>query len=169
VLQTIGLAAALTVFWTLLSGYWIPLIIALGVGSIVLCVYIAHRLDVCDHEGHPIHLALPGLTYLPWLLKEIVLSNITVAKAILSGNIQPQVLEVAATQSDELGQTVYANSITLTPGTISISLYEGDITVHSLLDETAEGLAGGEMNARVCKMMGDPVPVLAAPDGEASA
>ena len=155
--RTLGLAAALTVFWVLLSGYWLPLIIAFGVASIVLCVVIAWRLDVCDHEGYPIHLTLRGITYFPWLLKEIVVSNIAVAKAILTGNINPQVLQVRASQSDALGRTVYANSITLTPGTVSISVDDDIITVHALMDETADGLRGGEMNARVCNLIGDPV------------
>ena len=156
--RTLGLAAALTAFWVLLSGYWLPLIIALGVASIVLCVVIARRLDVCDHEGYPIHLTLRGTTYFPWLVKEIVVSNIVVAKAILTGNVNPQVLQVRASQSDALGRTVYANSITLTPGTVSISVDEEIITVHALMDETADGLRSGEMNTRVCDLMGDPVP-----------
>ena len=82
--QVLALATALAGFWVLLSGYWLTLIVALGVASIVLCVFIAWRMDVIDHEGHPIHLTIPGLTYFPWLLKEIVLSNLTVAKDCLS-------------------------------------------------------------------------------------
>jgi len=157
VTQAIALAAALAGFWVLLSGYWLPLIIILGVASILLCVYIAHRLDVCDHEGHPVHLTLPGLTYFPWLIKEIVVSNIAVAKAIIFGGVRPQVLRVKASQSDELGQTVYANSITLTPGTVSIDVADNHITVHAIMDDTADGLRTGEMDQKVCKLMGDPV------------
>ena len=52
---------------------------------------------------------------------------------------------------------MYANSITLTPGTVSISVDDDIITVHALMDETADGLLGGEMNARVCNLMGDPI------------
>lgn len=158
-IQTIGLAIALTVFWVLLSGYWLPLIIALGVASIALCVFIAKRLEIADHEGHPVHLAPRGFGYFPWLIKEIVVSNIAVAKAIVTGNVRPQVLRVAASQSDELGQTVYANSITLTPGTVSIALENDEITVHALMDDTADGLRTGEMDARVCRLMGDKDPM----------
>ncbi len=158
--QALGLAAALAGFWVLLSGYWLTLIVALGVASILLCVFIAWRLDVIDQEGHPIHLTIPGLTYFPWLFKEIILSNLTVAKAILGGKNarRPQVLKVKANQSDALGQTVYANSITLTPGTVSIAVEDGYITVHAFMDETADGLRGGEMDSKVCKLMGDAVP-----------
>ena len=83
---------------------------------------------------------------------------ITVAKAILFGGLRPQVLQVKASQSDELGQTVYANSITLTPGTVSIDVADNVITVHAIMDDTADGLRTGEMDQKVCKLMGDPVP-----------
>lgn len=156
--RTIGLAAALTVFWILLSGYWLPLIVGLGIGSVVLCVMIARGLDVCDHEGHPVHLTVRGVTYFPWLVKEIVVSNIAVAKAILSGAVRPQVLVVKASQSDDLGKTVYANSITLTPGTVTIAMEGDNLVIHALMDDTADGLRAGEMDARVSKLMGDPVP-----------
>lgn len=155
--QAIALALALAGFWVLLSGYWLVLIVSLGIASIILCVYIAHRMDVIDHEGHPVHLTFRGLVYFPWLVKEIVMSNIAVAKAILGGPnaLRPQVLRVKANQSDELGLTVYANSITLTPGTVSISIDDNYITVHALMDETAEGLKTGEMDDKVCVLMGD--------------
>ncbi|MEX0693590.1 MAG: Na+/H+ antiporter subunit E [Rhodospirillales bacterium] len=158
--QAIALALALTGFWLLLSGYWIPLILALGAGSIILCVLIARRMDVCDHEGHPVHLTLPGLKYFPWLIKEIVISNLGVARAILLApdTVHPQVLRVKASQSDALGQTVYANSITLTPGTVSLSVDNSYITVHAFMDETADGLRTGDMDSRVCALMGDPMP-----------
>lgn len=152
--QIVGLTAALALFWWILSGYWIPLILGLGIGSIAFCVYIAHRMDVCDHEGQPVHLAARGIGYFPWLFKEIVMSNITVAKAIVSGNIRPQVLLVDATQADDLGKIVYANSITLTPGTVTVAERDGKFLVHALMDETADGLRTGDMNDRVCDLMG---------------
>lgn len=157
-LQAIALAAALAGFWILLSGYWVALIVILGIGSVLLCVFISWRLDVCDNEGHPVHLTLPGLIFFPWLVKEIVLSNIAVAKAILGGGIRPQVLRVRASQSDELGQTVYANSITLTPGTVSLAVEDNYITVHAIMDDTADGLRTGEMDEKVCAFMGDTPP-----------
>jgi len=158
-LQVAGLIAVLTLFWVMLSGYWIPLILFLGVASILFSAYIAHRMDVCDHEGFPLHLAPRGLGYFPWLLKEIVVSNIAVAKAILSGNVRPQVLTVTADQADALGKVVYANSITLTPGTVTIAEHGGQLVVHALMDDTAEGLATGDMNNRVCRLMDGAAPV----------
>lgn len=156
--RAVSLAIALAVFWILLSGYWEPLILTFGVLSIALVVYIAHRMTLTDHEGHPIHIAPKGLGYWPWLIKEIVVSNIYVARRILTGNVEPQVFATPASQSDELGQVTYANSITLTPGTVSISAREGEITVHALTRDTAEGVQSGDMDGRVCAFMGDPSP-----------
>ncbi|MDA8637068.1 Na+/H+ antiporter subunit E [Rhodospirillales bacterium] len=156
-MRAIGLAASLTAFWIFLSGYWLPLILSFGVLSIALCVYIARQLGINDEEGYPSHLLPKALfSYWPWLVKEIVVSNFMVAKAILRGGdaIHPQVLTVKASQPDELGQTVYANSITLTPGTVAIAVQDDVITVHALMDETAEGLLTDDMNKRVCAFMG---------------
>lgn len=145
-------------FWIFLSGHWETYLLALGVASIVVCVWVSRRMTLTDHEGHPIHIALKGLSYFPWLVKEIIVSNIYVARRILSGNVAPMVIDVRASQSDELGEVVYANSITLTPGTISIGVRDGEITVHALTQDTADGLYSDEMNARVCAFMGDPAP-----------
>lgn len=150
--HAIGLALFLAGLWQVLSGYFLGWLLALGGVSVGLVVYIAHRMDVADQESFPIHHSIRGFGYWPWLLKEIVVSNIIVARAVLSGRIQPQVLSVKSSQDSELGRVVYGNSITLTPGTVTIGL-EGDrVDVHALLDETAEGVLEGGMDLRVSRM-----------------
>lgn len=150
----IGMAVFLAGLWLLLSGYLLAWLLALGAASVALAIYIVHRMEVIDHEAFPIHMSLGGLGYWPWLVKEIVLSNISVAKAIIAGPgaIQPEVLTVDASQDSELGHVVYANSITLTPGTITTGVEEGRMTVHALLKSTADGVRGGEMDRRVSRM-----------------
>lgn len=154
----IGMTLFLAGLWLLLSGYFLGWLLALGVASIALTVFIVHRMEVVDHEAFPIHLGPRALLYYPWLLKEIVVSNITVAKAILSGPnaIHPEVLTVDATQDSEVGLVTYANSITLTPGTISSSVDDNRITVHALLKETADGVRSGDMDRRVSRMTNMP-------------
>lgn len=148
-----GLSIFLAGLWLLLSGYLLGWLLALGGVSVALIVYIAHRMDVADHEGFPIHLSISALTYFPWLIKEIVVSNLTVARAIVGPlRIQPQVFTVDAGQDNELGRVVYANSITLTPGTVSIGVTGEKIDVHALLDETAAGVREGSMDRRVASM-----------------
>jgi multicomponent Na+:H+ antiporter subunit E len=156
-IHAFSLFAALFVVWLLLSGHFEPLLIWLGVGSCFLVTFIAHRMDVVDREGHPIHLTWRSLTYWPWLFWEIVKSNIEVARLILDPSlpISARCITVATSQESDLGRVVYANSITLTPGTVSIYVWPDSIQVHALTRGLAEGLESGEMNRRVTAMEGE--------------
>ncbi|MDH3596682.1 MAG: Na+/H+ antiporter subunit E, partial [Rhodospirillales bacterium] len=118
--------------------------------------WIAYRMDVADREGHPIHLTWRSLVYWPWLFWEIVKANLEVARLILAPRlaISPTVIKVKASQPDELGHVIYANSITLTPGTVSIDVRDATIEVHAITREMAEGLQTGEMDRRVTRMEG---------------
>lgn len=139
-------------FWLLLSGYFTAFLIGAGLASAVAVVLFAHRMDVIDHEGHPVHLAPRALaSYWPWLLKEIVKSAWNVSKIIVQPGlpISPTLLSVKSTQKTDLGRTVFANSITLTPGTISVEVRSDEIVVHALTRSAADGLAEGEMDRRV--------------------
>ena len=111
---------------------------------------------VADQEGHPLHLTWGALIYWPWLLVEIVKANIDVVRRVLSPSlpVSPTMLRVKASQKSDLGQVIYANSITLTPGTISVDVANGEILVHALSREGAEDLVGGEMDRRVVRMVG---------------
>lgn len=137
-----------------MSGIFLPLILILGVLSCVLVVFIAMRMDVIDHEAVPVHLTLKVLTYWPWLLWEIVKANIDVTKRVLGiSEISPTMVRIKATQKTDLGIVIFANSITLTPGTISIDVDEdGYILVHALSQEGTIGLEGGDMDRRVSEM-----------------
>ena len=154
--HTLALAAGLILLWLLLSGYLLPLIIALGVASIALVLWLGHRMDVVDHESHPIHMAAKGLIYFPWLMWEIVKANIDVALAIIKGKkaIAPKTMRVTASQRSDVGRVTYANSITLTPGTVT-AYVDGDIfIVHALTEGSAEGLETGDMDKRVTALEG---------------
>ena len=127
----------------------------------ILCalgvVLFARRMDVIDQEGHPVHLALRALlVYWPWLIKEIIKSALQVAAIILNPRLQisPTLLRVRTTQKTDVGRTTFANSITLTPGTISVEVGEDNILVHALTRSGARGLADGEMDRRVTRFEG---------------
>jgi len=154
VLHVLSLGLVLYGLWMLLSGYFQPLLLGLGAGSVLAVIWIAHRMDVIDHEGHPIHLTGRAFLYWPWLIVEIIKSNIDVAKVILSRKmpIHPSVIEIKATQETELGQVILANSITLTPGTVTIAIDRDIMSVHALTREAAEGLQTGDMDRRVTAM-----------------
>ena len=154
--RALSLSIVLYVLWFLLSGHFDPLLLSLGAVSCVFVAWIAYRMDVVDHEGHPIHLTWRAAIYWPWLLWEIVKANIDVAKIVLDPKlpISPQVFTVKASQVDDLGLAIYANSITLTPGTVSIDVKDAAIQVHALTQELADGLLTGEMDRRATEMEG---------------
>ena len=150
-LHAISLGILLALIWLGLSGFFQPLLLGLGLISCVGVVWIAHRMDVIDHEGHPIHLGFRILGYWVWLIREIVKSNIDVARRILNPAlpIAPCLTIVKATQGSELGHVIFANSITLTPGTVSIVVDDRTILVHAVAKEMADDLQTGEMDRRV--------------------
>lgn len=141
--------------WLLLSGLFYPHLLAFGLISVALVVWIALRMDVVDQEGHPVHLrAKPLAGYWLWLLKEIVKSNLDVSRRILHPRlpISPTVVRLKCSQRTDLGRVIYANSLTLTPGTVSINVEDGCIEAHALTREGAESLKRGEMDARVSEL-----------------
>ncbi len=154
--HAVSLSVVLYVLWLLLSGHYNPLLLILGAVSCIFVAWIAYRMDVTDREGHPIHLTWRSLVYWPWLFWEIVKANLEVARLIVSPRlaISPRVIKVKASQPDDLGQVIYANSITLTPGTVSIDVRDATIEVHAITREMAEGLMTGEMDRRVALMDG---------------
>ena len=152
--HTISLFVTLGAFWLLNSGHYTLLILSLGLISVALVLYIAHRMDVVDHESQPLHLTLKIPGYFLWLSKEMILSNISVVKHIWLGNetISPVLTSIKANQKTDMGKVIYANSITLTPGTVAVDLVGDQITVHAISRENIEDLQAGEMDRRVCRL-----------------
>ena len=155
--RKLGLVITLFIFWLLLSGIYQPLIISFGIASSLLVAWIAHRMDVIDHEGFPIHLGAKAITYWPWLIWEIIKANIDVAAIIIKPKlpITPTMFNSPASQKTEVGQVTYANSITLTPGTISVGVADGIVEVHALTSQSADDVITGRMDKRVSQMEGD--------------
>jgi len=150
----ISLTLILGGVWWILSGLTLFLILCLGAGSIFFIVWICHRMDTIDHETHPIHLATGIITYFPWLLWKIILANWDVAKVILMNNssIRPRLIRIKASQVSEVGLVAYANSITLTPGTVTLDVEGEDFLIHSLTEGSYDDLLGGEMDQRITKL-----------------
>lgn len=148
-----SIALAMFVYWLLLSGHTEPWLVVSGAVVAVAVALFGLRMGYADEEGHPVGLIPRGLVYWPWLVKEIVISAIHVARLVLDPKlpISPTLIRVKATQKTSTGLVSYANSITLTPGTISVELHARDkeILVHAISAAAAEGLASGEMDRRV--------------------
>ncbi len=155
-MRVAALAAALFAFWLLLSGIYTPFLVASGLGAAVAVAALAWRMEVVDREGQPIHLTLRAATYWPWLVKEIVTSGWRVARIILSPRlpISPTLARFRPSQTSVVGLVTHANSITLTPGTLTVTADRDEFLVHALTRAGAAGLAGSEMDRRVARLEG---------------
>jgi multicomponent Na+:H+ antiporter subunit E len=150
----LSLGASLAAFWMLLSGSISldhKLVLGLGVASLILSVWLAVRMDRIDGTPVSVNLRPSLIQYWIWLAKEIGKANIDVAKIVLSPKmeISPRMVRVKATQKTDVGITTFANSITLTPGTVSVDIDNDEILVHAITDEMAQGLLESDMDARV--------------------
>ena len=155
--RALGLLVFLAATWLLLSGiYDHALLLWLGAASCLLCVLVAWRMDVVDHEGTPLELGWRIIAYWPWLFIEIVKANIDVTRRLLRANpdISPTLVRTQTMQRTDLGRVIYANSITLTPGTVTVDLQGDELTVHALTAEAEADLLTGDMDGRVTRLQG---------------
>ena len=154
---TLSLSGVLFAVWLLWSGHFGPFLLIMGALSSIAVVLLARRMSVVDQESAPLEITVGALRYLPWLLWQIVKANLQVARRILDPRlpIRPNLVRVDAGQRTDLGRVIYANSITLTPGTVTVRVEGRQITVHALTAEAAEELLGGEMERRVLRLEGD--------------
>jgi len=152
----VSLGILLFIFWLALSGHYTAFLIGIGAASSILCVLMAARMGAIDAEGHPVHLFGRALTYFPWLILEIFKSAWAVTKIIINPKlpISPTMTVVTASQRTSVGIAAYANSITLTPGTITTNVRGNELTVHAIVREGAADLEEGQMDARVTQFEG---------------
>ena len=152
----LSLAATLTVLWLLFSGHYDTWFLTLGAVSVALSVYLASRMHVVDQEGAPHHITLRLLVYMPWMTWEIIKSNVDVARRILTPSlpISPRTFRVSASQRTAVGRVLYANSITLTPGTVTMDVRGREFEIHALTSESAEEVRAGRMDERVARIEG---------------
>ncbi len=146
----------LLLLWALLSGYFKTVLIVLGILSCVFVTFLSIKLKIYSkqHERVGFNLRMP--LYFPWLLKEIIKSNLHVARLILTNSkqINPQLVTITPSQKTNTGVAVHANSITLTPGTISIDISDNEILVHAITTHTAQGVLAGDIDKKVTALEG---------------
>lgn len=151
------LIAALALAWAIWSGMPKPLLIGLGVASVVVVKLITRRMEVLGDETFSLHLGVRVLPYWGWILVEMIRSSVEVARIVLDPKlpISPTLVDVDAQPRGPVGKVILANSITLTPGTLTIDLDEGRLRVHSLTRSGAEALREGGMGRRVAAITED--------------
>lgn len=139
-------------FWIVLSGEFSPLLLGSGIVSSLFVAGLSHdlfigRADVQKTVSDLLRFA----QYLPWLLWQITLANIDLVYRTLHPKmpIDPGIITFKNDCQTEIGMTTLANSITLTPGTVTIDVTDEEFIVHAIARGPAEELMGGEMMARV--------------------
>ncbi len=154
-MKSLLLSTILFATWMVWSGHAEPFMVCLGVASCLFTVYLTRRMGILDSESVPSQLGFrPFSRYAPWLLKEVLIANIKVARRIVSPSLRicPTMVMIPASQRSAIGRVIMANSVTLTPGTVSIDLQADTVSVHALTKEFAAEDASSEMNRRVCQL-----------------
>jgi multicomponent Na+:H+ antiporter subunit E len=155
-MRQFGLAGFLFLFWLILSGHYTPFLVIAGALCAALCVFAMLRLRAADAEAYPAEFLWGAVTYYPWLIREIAKSAWAVTRIILHPGlpISPTMTVVQASQNTSVGIATYANSITLTPGTITVGVNGKELMVHALVTEGALDLEEGGMDRRVSRFEG---------------
>lgn len=145
-------AIAMGLLWLSLSGHFDLLLLSLGAGSVTLVAGLAWAFKL--HPGLSVGVMIRSIPYFLWLGVQVIKSNLDVAKRILSPGLplKPVYVRVPASQRSDLGLAIHANSITLTPGTLSIDVGQGEILVHALHEDIAEDLLMGEFDRRASRL-----------------
>jgi multicomponent Na+:H+ antiporter subunit E len=141
----------LALFWLVLSGHFTPLLLGFGLLSVVLVLWLLRRMDRID--GEPVmSVSAPGLLlYLVWLLWAVVKTNIDLARRILHPAlpVRPVWGRLDIRVESPLEKTLYANSITLTPGTLTTDVRDDHFLIHAVTPEALEELRRGDMERRI--------------------
>ena len=138
------------ILWLIFSGVYQPLTLSFGVMSVLIVTAInaLFRMPV-SHKGSFSYKNF-FISYLPWILKEILFSGIKTSGAILGfRKFKSNAKKIKTSQRTSLGIVIYGNSITLTPGTLTIEVDQDDLIVHALCDSSLNELEVGEMDKRV--------------------
>ena len=155
-LHQLSLGSLLFILWIILSGHFNIQFLSLGLASSALVLWLAARMKLHTGAIGQNHGLRSALKYGGWLAREIFISNVKVARIILDPGlpIRPVLFWAPASQKTDIGRVVFANSITLTPGTISIEIAEsgGRILVHALHEDFSWGPESCEMDARAAAM-----------------
>lgn len=150
-MRALSLILFLGLFWIVSSGRFEPILLGAMALSAIGVTMFCIRLRTVDPEGHPVHL-LPRIAgFWLWLLPRIVRANLTVAKLVFAPRsaLTPQLVEVDCTQHDDLGRTIVANCITLTPGTVAVGVSATTLQIHSVGKPDDVAAATAEIDRRI--------------------
>lgn len=149
-------AILLAIFWLLLSGFLKTLLLIFGVISVFLVIVVIKRMDDIDHKPSSFELSPKMLGYITWLMGQIVTSSLEVTRLVWGAtkNVSPTIDKLSVVDLPQDKRVAYANSITLTPGTLSVDLDDNEITVHALHADSIASLKEGSMSSKIKKLWG---------------
>ena len=152
-MQLVALLLTLLVSWVLWSGIYKPLLLWLGLFSCLLSTWLAQRMGFFDH-AIPLRALLRLPTYWWWLLREVIKSSLEVARLVLSPSlpISPTIVELTTTEASDVGKVILGNSITLSPGTVTIDVHDDRLLVHCLTRKSAHALLEQEAQRRASRL-----------------
>lgn len=158
----LALLTAITAFWLGNSGHYKPLMLFFGAASVILTLILSRRLGIIDREGAPYVRLAALMRYYPWLTLEVVKSNWIVLKACLKADLDivPTLTKIRTRSRTDLGRVTFANSVTLTPGTVTVEIDGDKLLVHGLYEANTQPEAFLEMDRR-CAEACDPAEVKA--------
>ena len=142
------------IFWLLWSGLYDPFHVILGIFSSIIVVYWTGHLFVETKKSVGLRLVqwLRFESYSLWLLWQIILANLQVFRLAFHPNVlkelNPKLVTFKTTLVGDVPRFIFVQSITLTPGTVSVQIVDDEIKVHAINDEAANGIPG-EMEDRV--------------------
>jgi multicomponent Na+:H+ antiporter subunit E len=150
-MHNIKWALLLSVFWLLLSGFIQPLLLSFGAISVVIVMIVLRRMDAVDKEPKSVSLNFHSFRYFFWLIGQIFLSSTHVTKLIWgkADQVPPALSKISLQSLPDDKKVLYANSITLTPGTLSVDLQDEEITVHALQASSIASLKQGGMESKI--------------------
>lgn len=160
------LSAILYIFWCLLCGNFTLKFIVVGVGSALISAYICMPLLLLENrDGTKKYFAFDVnwfkyAAYWLWLLNEVRKANMDVATSVIKSemNVNPKVFKFRMPYDNPMAEATLANSITLTPGTITLDVSDdGVFTIHALTNGAREGLIEGGMQRKIAKLFGETV------------
>lgn len=150
--HTASLTIVLCVFWLVNSGHYTPLVLGLGVVSVLFVVAISLGMKLVDAESQPLHVAIKAPRYWLWLMGKLLYSNIDVTWRIWAGRgaISPERFSLKLLPKDDLLRVIVANSITLTPGTVSMNINDDEVDIHALTHDAMKDVE--HINQRVAEL-----------------
>jgi len=145
---------ALLIFWFMLSGHFTVIIVTSAVMYSLIAAYFTYNYFLEEISITGIKRIFKFIAYLPWLFWEIIMANLQVAYIVLSPKmpISPELVETETNLKTDYGKTALGNSITLTPGTVTIEIEDSKILVHAITKEHAQDIRNKDIEKKILRI-----------------